>query len=134
MRPLGVQHGECSAKRMEWNLCGFESTLAPGAGGSTTLTVTSPAGMPDGIYHVNISIINGSAATYSASGTAGYVISSPVAVTLAVSTDKTNYSSGPTVYVTPTVMAGTSPQSGATVNVTITKLNGSVVSQTVTIG
>ena len=49
-------------------------TLAPGASASATLTVTSPGSAVDGIYNVGVTASNGS---YSASGTATYVVDNP---------------------------------------------------------
>jgi hypothetical protein len=53
-------------------------TLAPGASGSTTLQVTSPAGTPDGFYNVTAIATNVSASAYTASASATYVVSTVV--------------------------------------------------------
>ncbi len=107
-----------------WNTSAL--TLSPGTSGSATLTVTSPAGTPDGFYNVGASAVNALASTYSGSVNATYVISTPVPVTVSISTDKSSYAPGQTVYVSVTMLSGTSPDAGASVSVSVTKANGTV--------
>src|SRR5262249_44071206 len=52
-------------------------TLSPGAAGSSTLTVTSPAGAANGSYRVIATAKNRGAPSHAASGTATYVLSTP---------------------------------------------------------
>lgn len=101
--------------------------LAPGASGSTTLQVTSPAGTADGFYSFTATAASGS---YSGSASATYVISTPPTITMSVSTDKTSYSANQTVIITVTVLSGSSPDAGAIVTGTITPPKGGPVSFT----
>jgi NPCBM-associated, NEW3 domain of alpha-galactosidase len=95
-------------------------SLSPGASASSTLTVTSPAGTPDGFYNVGVSATNASFASYTASAAATYVISTPAPLSVAVTTNQSSYLPGQTVSVIVTVLSGTSPDSGASVTVNIT--------------
>ncbi len=107
-----------------WNTSGL--TLSPGTSGSATLTVTSPAGTPDGFYNVGLSAANASAASSSGAATATYVISTPVPVSINVATNQPSYLPGQTVLVTVTMLSGTAPDAGASVSVNITNPNGKV--------
>ncbi len=109
-------------------------TLSPGTSGSATLTVTSPAGTPDGFYNVGASAVNALASTYSGSVNATYVISTPVPVSVSVRTDKSSYAPGQTVYVSVTMLSGSAPDAGASVSVRLTKANGAVSSLSGTTG
>ena len=73
---------------------------------------------------------NGATPTYSASATVTY----GVALNVVVSTDKPNYSGGSSVTVTTVVTSGGSSLSGATVNLAITKPNGTRSTATMTTG
>jgi len=106
-------------------------TLAPGASGSTSVQVTSPAGTADGFYSFTATAASGS---YSASASATYVISTSPSLTVSVSTDKTSYSTNQTVTITVTALSGSSPDSGASVSVSVASPNGNVTSQTATTG
>lgn len=98
-------------------------SLSPGKSGSAALTVTSPAGTANGSYNVGVSAINASAGSYSASGTAAYVINTaPLSVSIA--TNQSNYLPGQTVAITVTMLYGTAPDAGASVTATITAPNG----------
>ena len=88
-------------------------TLGPGATGSTSLQVSSPSNAAPGTYYVTPSAANASAAGYSGSATAMYVVSSPLSMTVA--TDASSYKWNQTVNMTATVMSGATPLSGATV-------------------
>jgi hypothetical protein len=107
-----------------WNASAL--TLSPGTSGSATLTVTSPSGTPDGFYNVGVSATNALTSSYTASASATYVISTPVPVTISVSTNQSTYSPGQTVYITVTMLSGSSPDAGASVTVNVTKPNGVV--------
>jgi len=109
-------------------------TLSPGTSGSTTLQVTSPTGTPDGFYNISLSVSNTSVSSYSASASATYVISTPVPISVSVSTDKSSYSSNQTVLVTVTVVSGSSPDSGASLSVTINPPKGGAMSVSGTTG
>jgi len=105
-------------------------TVAPGATGSSTLTVTSPAGTSDGFYNVGLSAGNASTSGYSASGSATYVISTPMQVSVSVSTDKSSYSAGQRVLITVTALSGSSPDVGANVTVPVTAPGGKITTLT----
>jgi hypothetical protein len=107
-------------------------SISPGAGGSTTLHVTSPASAADGFYTIGVAAADSANATYAASTSATYVIVSSLDVT--VSTDKPSYARNQTVTVTATVSSGGSPVSGAGVTFTITKQSGARVTGSATTG
>jgi hypothetical protein len=52
--------------------------LAPGASGTTTLDVTSPAAAADGFYNITVTAENSTDSTYTAASSATYVVSSAV--------------------------------------------------------
>ena len=104
-----------------WNAGGL--SLSPGKSGSATLTVTSPVGTPDGSYNVSVSAINASSGSYNGSAIATYMINStPLSVTL--TTNQSSYLPGQTVGISITMLYGTLPDPGASVNVTVTSPNG----------
>jgi hypothetical protein len=105
-------------------------TLSPGAGTSTTFTVTSPASATTGTYSFPVTVTNSMNASYAATGSAIYVIGSVLNVS--VSTDKPSYTVGQTISVTARATSGGSPVSNASVTFTMTKSDGTVVSQTAT--
>jgi len=100
-------------------------TLNPGASGSTSFTVTSPASATAGSYTISVTATNGSYAG-SASVTEMLVTSLSVAVT----TDQSSYKGGQWVTVSAIVKAGQSPASTASVIFTITNPVGGVVTGT----
>jgi len=104
-------------------------TLSPGASASTTVTLTSSSA-PAGTYTATFNASNVAIPAYSASATVTY----GVALNVVVSTDKPNYAAGSSVTVTTVVQSGGSPLSGATVNLTITKPNGTRATTTMTTG
>ncbi|HKF41843.1 MAG TPA: NEW3 domain-containing protein [Thermoanaerobaculia bacterium] len=61
--------------------------LAPGASGTSTLTVTSPFGTPDGTYAVMASASNSTVSGYSGAGTASCLVSSVASALGAFSDD-----------------------------------------------
>ena len=71
--------------------------------------------------------------SYAATGSAAYVIGSTIAgsaLDVSVSTDKLNYISNQTVSVTARARSGASPVSNASVTFTVTRSDGTAVSQT----
>src|SRR6185437_10087233 len=108
-------------------LGGSMLTLTPGASGSTTLQVTSPSGTASGFYNLGVIATDAAAASYTGSGAATYVISTPSSLSLSVSTNQSSYSPGQWVYINVTVLAGTSPDAGVGVNANITTPSGSVL-------
>jgi len=109
-------------------------SLSPGGSASTTLQVASPTGTADGFYTVVASATNTGAPTYTASGSATYVIGTAPVSTLTVTTNQVSYLPGQTVNITAKDLSGTSPLSGASITVTITKPNGSQVTLSSTTG
>jgi hypothetical protein len=105
-------------------------TLSPGASTSTTLTVTSAASAAAGTYTVPVVVTNMENTSYTATGSAVYVIGSTLDVS--VSADKPSYTRGQTVSLTARVSSGGSPVSNASVTFTMTKSNGRMVRQTAT--
>jgi hypothetical protein len=115
-----------------WNTSAL--TLSAGTSGSATLTVTSPAGTVNGFYNLGARATNASTPSYTSSASATYVISTPAPLSTSVSTNQSSYNPGQVVYVSVTLLSGSSPDVGATVNVNITKSNGTVVSLSGTTG
>jgi len=103
-------------------------TLSPGTGAFTTFTVTSPASVTGLSYTFPVVVTNNANASYQATSSAVYVIGPTLNVS--VSTDKPSYTGGQTVTVTARASSDASPVSNATVTFTMTKSNGSVLSQT----
>ena len=103
-------------------------SIAPGASATASFYVTSPVGTPDGMYNVNASAVNGSNSSYSGGTTAEYSIVSALGVS--VSSGASTYSRSQKATVTAVVSAGGFAVSGASVTFTMTKSNGSVVTQT----
>lgn len=103
-------------------------TLDPGAGGSTTLTVTSPLTAADGFYNVPVTATDSADASHTAATSATVVIASELGVN--VSADKASYARNQWVTLTASVQANGMPASGAGVTFTVTKSNLSKVTQT----
>jgi M6 family metalloprotease-like protein len=115
-----------------WNTSAL--TLSAGASGSATLTATSPAGTVNGFYNIGARATNTSTTSYTSSASATYVIATPAPLSTKVSTNQSSYNPGQVVYVSVTLLSGSSPDVGAIVNVNITKSNGTVVSLSGTTG
>jgi hypothetical protein len=109
-------------------------TLTPGTSGSTTLQVTSPTGTASGFYSVGVSATNAAATSYHGSGAATYVISTSTTLTMSVSTNQSSYSPGQFVYTTVKLLAGSTPDAGASVTVSISSPNTSAVTLSGTTG
>jgi len=109
-------------------------TLSPGGSTITTLTVTSPTSAAVAYYSAATVATNSTYTQYSAVAYATYVIGSTVGSNLAVSvsTDRPSYSGGQTVSMTARANVGGSPVTNAGVSFTMTKANGSAVSQIAT--
>ena len=105
-------------------------SVAPGASATASFNVTSPVGSPDGMYNVNAAAINGANSSYSGGANASYSIVSALGVT--ASSGAATYSRTQKATVTAVVSAGGYAVPGAAVTLTMTKPNGSVVTQTAT--
>jgi len=101
-------------------------TAGPGASASTTMTVSSAAAASSGTYTIGAAATNASSGN-SGSSTATFTVANSLSV--AVSTDRSTYSRKQTVTMTGTVRANGSPVQGASVSFTMTKSNGSTVTQ-----
>ena len=99
-------------------------SLSPGKSGSATLTATAPTGTADGSYNVGVSATDASASSYSGSAAATYVISTPAALTVSLTTDQSSYLPGQTVGISVGLFSGTSPDAGASVTVYVTAPGG----------
>jgi hypothetical protein len=104
-------------------------SIAPGASSTASLYVTSPVGTLDGTYGVGTNAANGS---YNGNANAAYTIVSSLGVNAA--SGASTYSRTQKASVTATVRAGGSVLPGATVTFTMTKPNGTVVTQSATTG
>jgi hypothetical protein len=108
-------------------------SLSPGKSGSATLIVTSPLGTADGSYNVGVSATNASTSSYNGSAAATYVINTaPLSISL--TTNQSSYLPGQTVTVTVTILYGTLPDAGASVNVTVTPPSGKATTLSGTTG
>jgi hypothetical protein len=107
-------------------------TLSPGASATTTLQVTSPATATNGLYTSSVTATNSANPTSTASTSATVALVSGLSVTL--TTDKASYTRGQIVTITTGVSANGSPVANASVTVTITQANGTVLKGTATTG
>lgn len=106
-------------------------TVAPGASASTTLNVSSASTTSSGSYPFAAAVTNTSSG-YSGSATASFTVATSLGVT--VSTDRSTYNRKQTVIITGVVRANGSPVQGASVSFTMTKSNGTTVSQSAVTG
>ncbi len=102
--------------------------ISSGLSVTTTLQITAPAGAIDGFYNLGVTASNNANASYSASISATCVVVSSLGVT--VSPDQASYTRSQTANLTAFVNGVGSPVSGAQVNFTITKPDGSVATGT----
>jgi hypothetical protein len=107
--------------------------LAPGASGSSSLTVTSPGGAAAGFYTIDVTGTSGADPGASGSAAATYVVVASLDV--AVATDRATYSRRQTVVTSATVRADDgSPVANASVTFTLTKPGGAIVTGSATTG
>ncbi|HEX9042094.1 MAG TPA: NEW3 domain-containing protein [Trebonia sp.] len=106
-------------------------SLGPGQSASATMTLTSPAGAAPATYAVGATASSGA---YQGSGSASCTIVSAPALAVSVSVPSTIYSAkgNTAVPITATVLSGGSPLPGATVAFTLTRPDGTVVTQSAT--
>ena len=112
-------------------------SLGPGASGSTTLTVSSPATAPAGSYGIGAGASSSVGSAHTANASTTYsVASAPSSGTLTetVGTDRTSYLRGQTVYMSALVKNNGVAVNGATVKFNVTLSNGSVAVVTATSG
>ncbi len=105
--------------------------IAPGEVVSTSLAVTSASTATAGSYNLSSTASNNG---YSGTAAATYSVASQVAGTISttLTTDKSNYFKGETVTISAQVSVDGVPTSGASVNFTVTKPNGVIISQIAT--
>ena len=106
-------------------------TVAPGASASTTLSVSSASSTSNGSYPFAAAVTNTSSGN-SGSATATFTVASSLGVT--VSTDRSTYNRKQTVTMTGVVRANGSAVPGATVSFTMTRSNGTTISQSAVTG
>jgi hypothetical protein len=107
-------------------------SIAPGSNASTNLTVSSSSSLSSGTYSFTATGTNSTSTSYSGSATGVDTLVAPTSISVSVSTDKSSYNRNQSVTITATVNSSGSPVSGASVNFTITKANGSLVSGSAT--
>ena len=115
-----------------WSVNSATLNLAPGATTSVPITVTSVVGTSDGNYGVGLSVSNASDSTRTASASATYTIATRLNVVDTPSSTK--YSRTQKATVTATVSVLGSPVANATVSFSMTKPDGSVVTQSAVTG
>jgi minor extracellular protease Epr len=106
-------------------------TLNPGQSASPTMNKTSPSGTQPGTYGVDASATNNS---YVGTGTANVTVVAAPSVTVTASVPSPSYTRRSTVPITATVLNGGTPASGASVTFTMTRADGSTVTQSATTG
>jgi hypothetical protein len=92
--------------------------------------VTSPASTAAGSYTIGVSATNSSAASYTGSSSAIYVIGS--SLNLTVATDRVSFTRNQAVWITAVETSGGSPVANTTVTFTVTKSDDAVVTKTAT--
>jgi hypothetical protein len=105
--------------------------VAPGGTASTSVRITSPSSAASGFYTITVTATD-TAPQRSASKSATYVVSALPNVS--VTADRTSYSTNrsETATIKTTVLSNGSPVSGASVNVSVTRSNGTKSTWTVT--
>jgi len=104
-------------------------TINPGSSATVNLSVASPVSALDGYYTIAANAAN-NANSYQSSASVTCSIMSGLGVS--VGSDQSSYTRSQTATLTSNVTAAGSPVSGAAVNFTITKTNGTKVSATAT--
>jgi hypothetical protein len=99
-------------------------SLAPGSSGSATLAVTSPTTAAAGSYGIGAGTSSSVGSTHTANASGTYSVAAAVALTETVSTSKSTYKAGETVYITARVLKNGVAVSGASVKFDALKPNG----------
>jgi hypothetical protein len=105
-------------------------TVAPGASGSATLSVTSATTAANGYYTINLSAVDLATSAQSAAVSATYAVASSLDVR--VSTDSSSYRTNQTITITTAVNVGGVPVAGASVVVTVVRPDGSTANLSAT--
>jgi M6 family metalloprotease-like protein len=104
-------------------------TLNPGQSASPTMNKTAPSVTQPGTFAVDASAANNS---YVGTGTANVTVVAAPSVTVTASVPSSSYTRRSTVPIAATVLNGGTPASGASVTFTLTRADGSVVTQSAT--
>jgi M6 family metalloprotease-like protein len=104
-------------------------TIAPGKTASTTLTLTAPAGTVPGTYAVSVRATTGS--RYGAAAANITVLAPPPPLSISLAVPPGPYAARSNVTMTATVLSGTSPANGASVQFRLNKPSG-FITNTVT--
>ena len=117
-----------------WGVSFGSTRLAvnPGASATTTLQITSPSTVAGGTYSVGVSASNISNTGYSGSASGSYVVISPPTIT--VSSNQSSYSRNQSATIAASVLADGCPVVGTTVQFTLTRADGSMVTASATTG
>jgi hypothetical protein len=113
-------------------LTSFSTTalaLSPGQTGSVTMTKTAPGGTAPGTYAVDSIATNGA---FTGSGMANVTVTAPAGLSVRVAIASSTYTLRQTVSITATVLNGSLPAPGASVNFTMTQPGGGKVTKLVT--
>lgn len=109
-------------------------SIAPGASASTTLTVSSSSSLATGSYNFTATGANSAATSYLASASGTTTMLAPISISVSETADKSTYSRNQTATLTATVTSSGAALSGASVNFTITKTDGSLATASATTG
>ena len=109
-------------------------TITAGSSASTNLAVSSLSSLPSGTYSFTATGTNSTTSSFSGSALGSDTLVAPTSISVSVATDKSSYSRNQSVTMTANVTSSGAPVSGAGVNFTITKANGSVVNASATTG
>ena len=107
-------------------------SISPGSSASTNLMVSSSSSLSSGTYSFTATGTNSTATSYSGSAVGLDTLMAPTSISVSVSTDKSSYSRNQSVTITATVTSSSSPVSGANVNFTVTKADGSLATGSAT--
>jgi hypothetical protein len=109
-------------------------SVSPGLSASTNLMVSSSSSLSSGTYSFTATGTNSTSTSYSGSALGSDTLMAPSSISVSVSTDKSSYGRNQSVAITAAVNSLGTPVSGAIVNFTITKANGSLVTGSATTG
>ncbi len=102
--------------------------LTPGASSTATLTVTSPATAAAGSYGIGMGASSAAGSVHTASASTTYSVAAAAAtLTETLSTSKTSYKGGETVYMTAHVDRNGAALAGASVSFSVKRPNGSTL-------
>jgi hypothetical protein len=100
--------------------------LAPGASANASLAVTSPVTAAAGSYGIGVGASSGVGSTHTASASTTYSAAAvPATLSETLSTSKSSYKAGETVYMTARVARNGTALAGASVTFTVTRPNRS---------